>query len=341
MDQSHLETQAKEFTDTSMRHLVNFGLLFSFLALAITGSIAYLLPFSLSATQIHILAGAITIVLVILHLSARIPYFRKQTTKRKGGFRGQLLTLAILTCFLLYASIENLPPVSWLIEGSYESRKRKEIVRTSSLTGFSDPAPHLKLIVRECREQNASGLSLLLQFPQDLKEYPSIAVWAESTNGTMIETLYLEQSLAYSSTPLWKDYRTKRHHILPLWRHRYTLISGINPSGEADATSGATASHKYALDPYLQIGQGNEFILCVEINAPLDPNHRYPDKVLGQPSLLYTALIEVDSDAKYSLLELTGHGGGDAMETGNIQYDLDGFDSALNLRDLFLAKVEK
>ena len=340
MDQSRCITQAKEFTDTCMRHLVNFGLLFSFLALAITGAIAYLLPFSLSATQIHILAGAITIVLVILHLSARIPYFRKQTTKGKGGIRGQLLTLTILTCFLLYASIENLPPVSWLIEGSYESRNRKEIVRTSSLSEFLDPAPHRKLIVRDCREENASGLSLLLQFPEKLKEYPAVAVWAESTNGTMIETLYLEQSLAYSSKPLWKEYRTQRHHILPLWRHRYTLISGINPSGETDATSGATASHEYALDPYLQRGKGNEFILCVEINAPRDANHIYHDKLLGQPSLLYTALIEVDSDTKYFLMDLTGHGGGDAMETGNIQYDLDGFDSALNLHDLFLAKIE-
>ena len=26
------------------------------------------------------------------------------------------------------------------------------------------------------------------------------------------------------------------------------------------------------------------FVLRVEINAPLDPNHRYPDKLLGQPS---------------------------------------------------------
>jgi hypothetical protein len=324
-----------------MRHLVNFGLLFSFLALAITGAVAYLLPFSLSATQIHILAGAITIVLVILHLSARIPYFRKQTTKGKDGFRRQLFTLTILTCFLLYASIENLPPVSWLIDGSYESRNRKEIVRTSSLSGFSDPAPHRKLIVRDCRDENASGLSLLLQFPEKLKECPAIAVWAESTNGTMIETLYLEQSLAYSPTPLWENYRTKRHHILPLWRHRYTLISGINPSGETDATSGATASHKYALDPYLQRGKGNEFVISVEINAPLDANHRYPDKLLGQPSLLYTSLIEVDSEDKYSILELTGHGGGDAMETGSIQYNFDGFGSALELRDLFLAKIEK
>ena len=325
-----------------MRHLVNFGLLFSFSALAVTGVLAYLEPFSLTVTQIHILAGSVTLVLVTLHLLSRIPYFKRRISKGKQAqsMRKQVLLFGAGFGFLVYAAVAGLPPSSWLMENSYEHKNRAQIVRSSSLVGFDQPAPHRKYIVRKSLDDNASGLSISLSFQKELNPMPSIAVWTESTVGSMIETLYLEQSLAYSRTPLWEDYQTERHHILPLWRHRYTLISGINPSGEADATSGATASHKYALDPYLQEGKGNEFILCVEINAPLDANHRYPDKALGQPSLLYTSLIEVDSEAKYSLLELTGHGGGDAMETGNIQYDFDGFDSALNLRDLFLVKIE-
>jgi cytochrome b561 len=326
-----------------MRHLVNFGLLFSFLALAITGGWAYFRPFSLTATQVHLLAGFITLALVVLHLSARLTYFRNRTNKGQGrdGFRKQLLILLILFGGLLYAAVENIPPVSWLIDGSYESRNRAEIVRSSSLAAFSKPAPHRKLIIRDCREKNSSGLSVLLHFPENLKTMPSVAVWAESTTGSMIETLYLEQSLAYSPTPLWEDYRTKRHHILPLWRHRYTLVSGIAPSGDVDSTSGATQSHQYALDPYLVKGQGKEFVLCVEINAPFDSNPSFPDELLGQPSLIYTCLIEVDRDEPYYLFELTGHGGGDAIETGNFQYDFDGIGSALHLRDLFLTKVEK
>ena len=112
----------------------------------------------------------------------------------------------------------------------------------------------------------------------------------------MIETLYLEQTLAYSEVPLWEDYRTQRSHILPLWRHRYTLLSGITPSGEVDAVSGATEAHRFALDPYLQSGKENEFVLCVEINAPGDSNDDFQDPLLGQPSLLYTCLVEVDRE---------------------------------------------
>ena len=85
----------------------------------------------------------------------------------------------------------------------------------------------------------------------------------------------MEQSLAYSEVPLWEDYKTQRSHILPLWRHRYTLLSGIKPSGEVDAVSGATESHRFALDPYLEAGKGNEFVICVEINAPNDPDKRF------------------------------------------------------------------
>ena len=255
--------------------------------------------------------------------------------------RKQVLLFGAGFGFLVYAAVAGLPPSSWLIENSYEHKNRAQIVRSSDLVGFDEPSPHRKYIVRKSLEDKGSGLSISLSFQKDLVPMPSIAVWAESTVGSMIETLHLEQSLAYSEVPLWEDYRTERSHILPLWRHRYTLLSGIDPSGEVDAVSGATDSHRFALDPYLALGEGNEFVLCVEINTPRDSNDQFTDPLLGQPSLLYSCLIEVDREEPYYLLELTGHGGGDAMSTGNIQYDLENFSSAKEMKDLFLVKLEK
>ena len=326
-----------------MRHLVNFGLLFSFSALAATGALAYLQPFSLSVTNIHIIAGFVTIVLVILHIASRLPYFRNRMTKgkQKISARFQILLIGVTCGILVYTAIKNLPPASWLIENSYEHKNSAQIVRSSNLVGFDQPAPHRKWIVRKSQDGNGSGLSISLGFREDLNPMPSIAVWAESTIGSMIETLFLEQSLAYSEVPLWEDYRTQRSHILPLWRHRYTLFSGISPSGEIDAVSGATEAHRFALDPYLQTGKGNEFVLCVEINAPKDFSDNFPDPLLGQPSLIYTCLVEVDSEQSYYLFELTGHGGGDAIETGNVQYDLEIIDSAKQMKDLFIVKIEQ
>ena len=300
-------------------------------------------PFSITVTQIHIIAGFVTLVLILMHLLARLPYFKNRITKGSQGasLRIQVILFGTVFGFLVYGSVSSIPPASWLIDNSYEHRNSSQIVRSSSLVGFEEPAPHRKWIVRKSQDDSGSGLSIYLSFQEELNPMPSIAVWAESTTGSMIETLFLEQSLAYSEVPLWEDYKTQRSHILPLWRHRYTLLSGIKPSGEVDAVSGATESHQFALDPYFEKGKGNEFILCVEINAPEDITEKFSDPILGQPSLLYTSLIDVDREDPYYLFELTGHGGGDALETGNVQYDLDLIDTAKEMKDLFLAKLEK
>ena len=325
-----------------MRHIVNFGLLFAFLALAITGVMAFSLPFSLTTTQIHIAAGLATLVLVILHLSSRLPYFRNQwaSSKKAGVSRGQVFMIAAVAALLVFLAGASLPPVSWIVHQSYETRNRAHIVRSSPLTGFGEPSAFRKIIRRIPNEANSRPLTLHLSLAEDLEAFPAIAVWAETTAGTMIETLYLQQSLAYSDKPVWEGLKTQRNHILPLWRHRFTLVSGIKPDGTTDIVSGTTESHSYALDPYLVPGEDQKFIVCVELNLPADPNENWPDKTIGQPSLLYTAYVKLDEDQEYYLLELTGHGGG-AEESGNIQYDLDTVTTAKDVADLFLLKVEQ
>ena len=109
-----------------MRHLVNFGLLFSFSALAATGTLAYFQPFSLSVTNIHIIAGFVTLVLVVLHIVARVPYFKNRMTKgrQRISARLQVVIIGIACGGLVYASINNQPPASWLIENSCNNSNR-------------------------------------------------------------------------------------------------------------------------------------------------------------------------------------------------------------------------
>ena len=75
-----------------MRHVVNFGLLFSFLALAATGVMAFSLPFSIVTTRVHIVFGLTTIILVVLHLLSRLKYFRSQATPSRRRMVGSRLT---------------------------------------------------------------------------------------------------------------------------------------------------------------------------------------------------------------------------------------------------------
>ena len=195
------------------------------------------------------------------------------------------------------------------------------------------------LVARAPKDEANVGASLSIRFKDALTELPSIAVWAETPRGAMIETLYIDPRIAYSDNPNWGGEKTPRNHILPLWRHRHTLVSGVDPSGKVDATTGATQTHSFSLDRYLQTGEDSSFVFCVEVNLPKDTNESFPDPHIGQPSLLYTALVDMDTDQRYAILELTGHGGG-AEKNGAIQYDLEGFDSAKQLVDLLLAHTQ-
>ncbi len=328
-----------------MRHVVNFGLVFAFLTLAATGVMAFLLPFSLVTTRVHIVAGTTTLVLVGLHLAERIPYFQKhlaagQQTGRARLSTAQLAGIVLLWGGILAAAVVALPPVLWLVDLGYESRHRAQIVRASTLVGFGEPAPHRLLIARAPSDNTHCGLSLCVSFPKEQKTRPFLAVWAETSAGTMIETLHLPQSLAYSDRPEWNGESTPRNNILPIWRNRYTIVSGIKPDGTVDAITAPTNTHGFTLDEYLVPGEGNEFVLCVEVNAPADPNAAWSDPRVGQPSLLYTAYVEVDAENPYTILELTGHGGS-AETSGHVQYDLEGFTTAKELIDLILIRLER
>ena len=323
-----------------MRHLVNFGLLFCFAALAVTGAMAFWLPFSITTTRVHIVFGLLTATLVVLHLLSRGAYFRGQLTLagRPSSLQNRTAALLLVLGGVLVATIAGWSLTRWFVAQGYEARHRAEIVRSSPLAGFVDEVTHRRIVGRVAGDAADVSLSLTIGFQKGLQVLPAVAVWAESTTGAMIETLYLDEALAYAETPSWGGQPTARNEILPIWRHRYTMVSGVDPQGAVDVVTAATPTHSFTLDDYLTLGEAKEFVLCVEVNAPRDPNDNYPDAQLGQPSLLYTAYIEVDSPQAYSLLELTGHGGG-AQQGGDIHYDLDGVTSAKRLIDLLLVKT--
>ncbi|MEM7313920.1 MAG: hypothetical protein AAF497_12285 [Planctomycetota bacterium] len=179
---------------------------------------------------------------------------------------------------------------------------------------------------------------MTLQFAKNVQP-PAVAVWAETTTGAIIETLYLDQAIAWTERPVWNGKETPRNQILPIWRHRYTMVSGIDPDGKVDTFTSATPTHSFSLDNYLTTSDAKSFILCVEVNASGDPNETYSDSHIGQPSLLYTALVEPANQPGYVLLELTGHGGG-SEKSGAIQYDLESFTTATSLVELLLARTE-
>jgi len=163
-----------------MRHIVNIGLLFTFIALAVSGFLAFSRPFSLTTTQVHIVAGLLMVALVVLHIAGRIPYFRNQFEGKKKAVlsRGQLVGTLVVVGGLMYLAGNALPPASWLVDLGYEARHKAEIVRTSSLAGFGEVDSHSRLVNRVPKDGKGHGLSLYIRFNKKLETLPSIAVWA-------------------------------------------------------------------------------------------------------------------------------------------------------------------
>ena len=317
-----------------IRHVVNFGLLFSFLGLAVTGVMAFTRPFSIITTRVHVIFGALTLVLVVAHLVSRMPYFKGRLTGRNAS-RGMVGAVVMGVGLLAVAAVAGWWPTNEAIGLGYEARHRSAIVRGSSSVGFLDSGS-TRWIVREPENPALPALALAIRFASDPGPSPAVAAWVESTTGTMIETLYLDEALAYSERVEWQGVETERSRLLPIWRHRYTMVSGVEPNGEVDLYSAATQTHSFQLEKHLE--EQKEFVLCVEVNAVRDPNESWPDGDLGQPSLLYTAYFEPTLGGGYALLELTAHGGG-AQEGGTLEYDFEGIDSAKRLVDLLLAKL--
>ncbi|MDM4014865.1 hypothetical protein [Roseiconus lacunae] len=326
------------------RHVINLSLCFALAVMLITGGAAYWLPFSLLNARLHVCGGLVFVALITFHLVDRIAYLQKLFALRLRGFTGwHAFSVLSGVAVWLYITGTGTAPSTWLMKQSYEARHRREIVRASPLVGFGEPSEHNRLIFRTTNpatatKDNPVELSVWLGFDRDLDRLPSIAVWAESMTGTMIETLFLEDELSYGETVDVHGIRKRRGDVLPIWRHKYSLVSGTDPNGEIDVVSGATERHQYSLDGTLVAGQGKEFIVCVELNVAGDPNDAWPDPVLGQPSLLYTAIVEVDAENSNALLELTAHGGGAEVD-GNLQYDLGTITTAKTYADLFLVKL--
>lgn len=155
----------------------------------------------------------------------------------------------------------------------------------------------------------------------------------------MIETLYIDERLAFSDRPTWGGAEVGRHEVLPIWRHKYAAAVGlpVDDGFSADAFTAATPTHSFSIAGYLK-SDAKEFVLCVEINRANDITEAYPDAPLGAPSLLYTALYD-EWSGDYQLLILTAHGGGGAASNGELNDDLASPGDSARLAEKILARV--
>jgi hypothetical protein len=172
---------------------------------------------------------------------------------------------------------------------------------------------------------------------------PQVAIWLEDSSGNYIETLLVTTSTAkglfYSgrSATNFKEADnakekemtpTRRVDGLPYWSHkrghRYEDGYYTPPPGEPlpDAITGATPSENFYFKSESEsIGSLQSFRVRVEVNVAFDENEYYSEYdfaddslyhggtgLLGQPSLIYSAVVRKSDRNRYYVLSLDGHG---------------------------------
>jgi hypothetical protein len=349
-----------------MKHFVNLSLLFFFLTLVTSGLMRFLLPFDLVTTRLHMVFGIGTLLLVGFHLASRGRYFasllRKPRQPGNGSGKPVFLLSSVLICwgYLVAAALWNLPPVDLLVSASYEARHTKEIFRDNARTAFEPIESGMQ--VKRVTDKAAS-IRLELDWGEAFKPavvqgqplgtgYPQIAIWAETEDGTILETLYVSQACAASHEFAWNGIPQSRDQVLPVWYSRYKKILGREPDEDVDAVSSATPVRDFSMEGYLTM-DAQPFSVFVEINAPGDPNehfhHNQPDSSdgyvpqgIGQPSVVYETFVFAEDQRRYFLLDLTSHSGGQSGKGADnitLNYELEHLTTAKQIIEKILLQV--
>ncbi|MEM1084521.1 MAG: hypothetical protein AAGI48_10440 [Verrucomicrobiota bacterium] len=351
-----------------MKHFVNLSLLLFFISLVASGLLRYLAPFELITTRIHIVSGLALVVLVGFHLLNRGKYFFNQFTgrgqRRQRSPKQFLLPLSVLAVwgYLLAASFLNWWPVTSIIAQSHESRHVREIFRSDRKAVHE--VDDLGLRIKRASDTDAS---LRLDFdwgeayPKSSdgtvggKRQPQIAIWAETEDGTVLETLFLSETAAFADEVKWGDQTFSRADILPVWHARYSKIleeavDQKEMEEELDAVTSATPVRDFTMEGYLRM-ESQPFTVLVEINAPDDPNRYYHHEQetsnegympegMGQPSIIYEAFVFPEDDQRHFLLKLSGHSGKGSENDGQVFFETDQLTTAKELVEKILLEVD-
>jgi hypothetical protein len=291
-----------------MKRVLYIALLFQFLVLLGTGILRFFIPFSIELSRLHIFSGAATGTLILIHIIDRLRHLKRQFKPRNGNKKWLLPTTTLLACILTWlAAWFGTPGISHLMRFSHEQRNHAAIFRSQdNVAQMGNDTFH------RTAKLTSTGASIDLELQWSKNPNGAVvAIWAETKSGSIIETLYLTGSLKYSESHAWEKGIARRGETLPVWRHRYTAVCGVDPFGDVDLISRPTINHQWLLDQKLDEAKEG-FVIFAEINLPGD----------DAPSLIYAANIEPENINPYTLLNLLGHSGGSEKD-GELNYELD------------------
>ena len=286
--------------------------------LAVTGTLAFVRPFSIQIVGVHALVGFLFTVLVALHAVNNI-----RPLKGYLHSRSVWVTLAITGVItgVLWLQPEPVKALLGLSANLGPALERFEMGKEGMVFQYSPSSDYkMELTVK-------TGEAF------DLEKPPQIAIWLENQGAYHIKTLLRPDKIQAGGLPYWTFKvngweKAKRE---------------TEERGEVDGVTGATPNGSF--DPADYILPANPenpmpYKLLIEINQPGDACGDTED----QPSLVYSVEIDNLFPKSFQLLELVGYPkreDSDGEEAWSLYYIDEGFGSALKLIDSALLTIER
>ncbi|MBK1880042.1 hypothetical protein [Pelagicoccus mobilis] len=302
------------------RSTVSLFVAFSFIVLAVSGVLAFVLPFSIRIVGLHALIGFAFVALIGFHVFNN---FRQLSTylKSRTAWAALVATLIWVAVFLWQpAPVRSVLRLSCNMGPALDRFEVNEVGMRYQYV--PDPRYRMDLNVRK-------GPSF------DGNQPPEFAIWLENASQYHIKTLRAPEG-ASSHLPYW---HFKRSGWEEAKREAEASDKDLAGELEVDAISGATQNSSFDPADYIVPDKTEESLpyrLLIEIDQPND----------DQASLVYGVDIDNASPRSYQLLDLVGYPRKEENDAEGKKewalYYVDGsFDSALNLIDSALLTIER
>ena len=333
------------FFHNMYRTLISLLLACIFSGLSITGVLIFFDESNGNAILLHVLFATFFLIAAIGHIINNIRSLKAYLRKRKQI----AITIGILaiTSGALGMGLDHL---------------------SFFYAGFKQNQTNTKKSVSLYQLSEDTNLSVELRAGKHFW-FPQIAVWTSDTANQYLETLFVTHSTAkgefyggrtkenfktFDQTQR-TDFEYRRVDALPYWSKSRGVIAvdgKYAPTRDLplpDGISGATPDGSMLLNSWTE--HNKKFKIWVELNVAFDDNKYYskydlPDDtlyhsgtgLLGQPSVVYSVIIDPDLSKKNYILEYAGHT--HPSQYKPLKKDTYGLTTSLEILDLGIVSVE-
>jgi hypothetical protein len=330
------------------RSWVSINLMAALMGMVITGVVSYAFAYTETVAGIHTWFGFAFIALMVFHLRNNIKTLFTYISKGKGK---QLTALSLVSSLVIVLGVMlEIAPFKNVLDVGQNLRKSisvEEGTFQTLTTNVGEQGMPITIELRKGAHYESPPQPLFLGLTYT--SVPQVAFWIEDLKGQYISTIYVTQKITNGSFVSTEDIfgTVSRPESLPFWAHRRGVQYGdgiVMPDAnntDLDGMTGATPLGNYDVRSQLATDL-RQFKVMMEINRSYDFNEyyhakRFPQDPIysgsgssGQPSVIYSALINLDDQQRSYFLTPIGHGH-HSGSNGTLYEDMQGIDTALQL----------